>query len=166
MELAKEIWKDSWADWLPVVAGSIQGYAQTNAISPTPPSGWAAQIVLAFPIFEGGLRTAQVKERRALATEAEASLEGVVRQARSEVRVSFEAMRYAYSGYDAARRGALSATKTLELANLAYRAGATSNLDVIDAERRARDATTTAVIAEDAVRQANLDLLSAAGRFP
>jgi outer membrane protein TolC len=54
----------------------------------------------------------------------------------------------------------------LELANQAYRAGATSNLELIDAERRARDAATTAVIAEDAVRQANLDLLSAAGRFP
>jgi outer membrane protein TolC len=75
-------------------------------------------------------------------------------------------MRFSYAGYDAARLGAESATKALELATLAYRAGATSNLDVIDAERRARDAATTAVIAEDAVRQANLDLLSAAGRFP
>jgi len=166
MELATDVWKDSWADWMPVVAGTLQGYAQTNAVTPTPPSGWTAQLVLAFPIFEGGLRMGQVKERRALAREAEEALDGVVRQARSEVRVSFEAMRYAYAGYDAARRGALSATATLELATLAYRAGATSNLDVIDAERRARDAATTAVIAEDAVRQANLDLLSAAGRFP
>jgi outer membrane protein TolC len=90
----------------------------------------------------------------------------VLRQARSDVRVSFHAMRYSYAAYEAARRGAESAVVTLDLANQAYRAGATSNLDVIDAERRARDAATTAVIAEDAVRQANLDLLSAAGRFP
>lgn len=101
-----------------------------------------------------------------MAREAEEALRGVLRQARSEVRISFEVMRLAYAGYEAARQGAASAASTLDLATAAYRAGATSNLDVIDAERRARDAATTAVIAEDAVRQANLDLLSAAGRFP
>lgn len=55
---------------------------------------------------------------------------------------------------------------TLSLANLAYSAGATTNLEVIDAERRARDAETQAVIAEDNARQARLDPLSASGRFP
>jgi outer membrane protein TolC len=164
--LAGAIWDDSWSDWLPVLAGTFQGYVMTNAVDPTPPSGWVAQLVLSFPLFEGGLRPAQSKERGALAREAEEALQGLLRQARSEVRVSFDAMRFSYAGYDAARRGAESAAKTLELATMAYRAGATSNLDVIDAERRARDAATTAVIAEDAVRQANLDLLSAAGRFP
>jgi outer membrane protein TolC len=164
--LAGAIWDDSWSDWLPVLAGTFQGYVMTNAVDPTPPSGWVAQLVLSFPLFEGGLRPAQSKERGALAREAEEALQGLLRQARSEVRVSFDAMRFSYAGYDAARRGAESAAKALELATMAYRAGATSNLDVIDAERRARDAATTAVIAEDAVRQANLDLLSAAGRFP
>jgi len=164
--LAGAIWNDSWSDWMPVLAGTIQGYVQTNVVAPTPPSGWVSLFVLSFPLFEGGLRPAQSKERGALAREAEEALQGVLRQARSEVRVSFEVMRFAYAGYEAARRGAESATATLDLAAMAYRAGATSNLDVIDAERRARDAATTAVIAEDAVRQANLDLLSAAGRFP
>jgi outer membrane protein TolC len=164
--LAEAVWKDSWSDWLPVVTGGIQGYVQTNAVDPTPPSGWVAQFLLTFPVFEGGLRPAQSKERGALAREADEALQGVVRQARSEVRLSFETTRYAYAGYDAARRGAESAVAALELANQAYRAGATSNLELIDAERRARDAATTAVIAEDAVRQANLDLLAAAGRFP
>ena len=48
----------------------------------------------------------------------------------------------------------------------AYRAGISNNLAVIDAERRARDATTAATQAEDAARQARLELLIAAGRFP
>ncbi len=165
-ELARAVWKDSWSDYLPVITGGIQGYVQTNATDPTPPSGWVAQFLLTFPIFQGGLRPAQAKERGALFQEAEESLQGLVRQARSEVRLSFETMKYAYAGYDAARSGAETAVAALDLANQAYRAGATSNLEVIDAERRARDAGTTAVIAEDAVRQANLDLLSAAGRFP
>lgn len=165
-DLARAVWKDSWADWMPTVAAAIQGYAQTNAVDPTPPSGWVATFIASFPLFEGGLRPAQAQERRALAVEADESLKGIVRQARSEVRLSFETLRYAYAGYEAARNGASSASTALDLANQAYRAGATSNLDVIDAERRARDAALTAVIAEDAVRQANLDLLSSAGRFP
>ena len=45
-------------------------------------------------------------------------------------------------------------------------AGATTNLEVIDAERSARDAESAATIAEDAVRRARLDLLVALGRFP
>jgi len=52
------------------------------------------------------------------------------------------------------------------LADRAYQAGATGNLEVIDAQRRARDAETDAAVAEDAVRQARLDLLSATGHFP
>ena len=40
------------------------------------------------------------------------------------------------------------------------------NLELIDAQRRARDAETLAVIAEDNQRQAAIDLLSASGRFP
>ncbi|MEI7703687.1 MAG: TolC family protein [Deltaproteobacteria bacterium] len=165
-DLARATWQDSWSDWLPTVTGGFQGYVQTNAVDPTPPSGWVATFLLAFPVYEGGLRPGQAKERNALSVEADESLAGLIRQARSEVRLSFESMRYAYAGYDAARKGATSAAIALDLANQAWRAGATSNLEVIDAERRARDAATTAVIAEDAVRQANLDLLSAAGRFP
>jgi outer membrane protein TolC len=67
---------------------------------------------------------------------------------------------------DQAERSAAFARTALELANEAYRAGATSNLEVIDAERQARDAETQAAIAENAARQARLDVLVAAGRFP
>ena len=49
---------------------------------------------------------------------------------------------------------------------MAFREGATTNIEVIDAQRRARDAETTAAIAEDAVRRARLELLVATGRFP
>jgi outer membrane protein TolC len=44
--------------------------------------------------------------------------------------------------------------------------GATTNLEVIDAQRSARDAETRRALAEDAVQRAKLDLLVALGRFP
>jgi outer membrane protein TolC len=49
---------------------------------------------------------------------------------------------------------------------LAYREGATNDLEVVDAERRARDADVAALSAEDTARQARIDLLAASGRFP
>ena len=54
----------------------------------------------------------------------------------------------------------------LMIATMAYKAGATTNLEVIDAARSARDADTAAAQAEDLSRQARLDLLVASGRFP
>ena len=87
-------------------------------------------------------------------------------QARSEVRAAFESLTRADAGLASATTAAKLAAEALKLANVAYQAGATTNIEVIDAERRARDAETSAVIAEDGARQARLDLLAASGRFP
>jgi outer membrane protein TolC len=92
--------------------------------------------------------------------------EETLRQARSDVRVAFEEIQRADIALDQARQSASFAKHALELADIAYRAGATTNLEVIDAERQARDAEDQAAIAEDAARQARLDLLAASGRFP
>ena len=58
------------------------------------------------------------------------------------------------------------AAEVLKITDLAFRAGATTNIELIDAQRRARDADTAAALAEDRVRQSRLDLLVALGRFP
>jgi outer membrane protein TolC len=89
-----------------------------------------------------------------------------VRQARSDVRLAFESVKRAEASLAAAGNAARLAKSALELATLAYRAGATTNIEVVDAERRARDAETAAAVAEDNARQARVDLLAATGRFP
>jgi outer membrane protein TolC len=65
-----------------------------------------------------------------------------------------------------ARRAAEQANEVVRITDIAFREGATTNIEVIDAQRRARDAETAAAIAEDAVRRARLELLVAAGGFP
>ena len=69
-------------------------------------------------------------------------------------------------GARAAREAATLAKRAYDLAVVAYKAGATSNLEVIDAARQARDADSAAAIASDVARRARLDLLVASGRFP
>lgn len=163
---ADRVYQDSWTDWLPTLTAAFQPFFQDPATLTQPRQGWQAQLILSFPIFEGGLRPAQAKERKALAAEAQVELEGLTRQARSDVRTAFETLAHSRSALDSARRGSTSARAAVGLATKAYQAGAVDNLSVIDAEQRARVADVSAVIAEDAVRQAVLDLLAAGGRFP
>jgi outer membrane protein TolC len=53
-----------------------------------------------------------------------------------------------------------------DITNISFRAGAATNIEVIDAGRTARDNDNAVAIAEDTLRRAHLDLLVALGRFP
>ncbi len=164
--LAEKTRKDSWADYTPVLSGQFQPFFQHPATLTMPETGWQAMLVLSFPLIEGGLRRGQLRERDAIVAEARAQYDGLLRQTRSDIRVAVEEIRRADEAMRSSNAAAELAHQALELANLAYHAGATTNIEVIDAERRARDADSAVVIAEDTVRQARLDLLVAAGQFP
>ena len=82
------------------------------------------------------------------------------------MRAAFEEVRRADEALKASTASSEVAKQALDLSNKAYAAGATSNLELIDAERRTRDAETQTAVAEDAARQARVDLLAASGRFP
>jgi len=166
VSLNRAIARDSWADLLPVVTGTFTPFTQNPATVVNPQLGWQAQVILAWPLFDGGARYGARRERISLAKEAEAQLEATLRQARSDVRAAFESVQRADEALVAAREAARLANEARDLATLAYRAGAVTNIEVIDAERRARDADTNAALAEDNSRQARLDLLAASGRFP
>ena len=163
---ARKVERDSYADYLPLLSAVLQPFLQTPATPTVPLSGWQAQLVLSIPLFDGGARYGLRKERSALLAEAKEQVEGLLRQARSDVRTAFEALRRADEGLGSARQASKLAPDALDMTMLAYREGATNDLDVIDAERRARDADTAALSAEDTSRQARIDLLAASGRFP
>jgi outer membrane protein TolC len=124
------------------------------------------QLVLTLPFYDGGLRYGQQKQRVAEEHEADLVLEATLRQARSETRSAFDTLRHADLAMNAAREGARLANDALKLAELAYHTGVSTNLELVDAQRRARDADTASAVAEDTARQARLDLLAASGAFP
>jgi outer membrane protein TolC len=64
------------------------------------------------------------------------------------------------------RQAAESAAEALRITEIAYKAGATTNLEVVQAQQTARTAEIVSAQAEDRLRQARLDLLVALGRFP
>lgn len=156
----------SWADWLPSLLLTAQETSTTVAVAPTPHAGWQVQFVLSLPIFEGGLRVGQLRERRALEREARTTLDATLRQARSDVRVAVAAVQHQEASLAAARRAAEQARTVLALTGRAFEAGATNSLDLATAQQQSRDADLAMVVGEDAVRQARLDLLAALGLFP
>ena len=66
----------------------------------------------------------------------------------------------------ATRQAAESAIEALRITEIAYRAGATTNIEVVQAQQTARNAEIEAAVAEDRLRQARLDLLVTLGQFP
>ncbi len=163
---AAHVERDGWTDYVPLLSVGFEPFYQNPPSLIYPTTGWQLQALLTIPLYDGGLRYGLRRERTALTAEARIGLDATERQASSEVRVAFDEVRSADAALKAATDGAAAANRALDLANLAYKAGATTNLDVIDAERQARDAATQATIAEDAARQARLDLLAASGKFP
>jgi outer membrane protein TolC len=166
VQTAERALHDDWADYAPSLLGYAQPFYQTPATLTQPRFGWQVQLALSIPIFDGGLRGGLSAERQAIAASARESAVGAVRQVRSDLRVAQETVSRAESAAVAARESARLAQTSVELATIAYKGGASTNLEVIDAERRARDAATAAAVADDAVRQAKFDQLVAGGRFP
>jgi outer membrane protein TolC len=155
---AKTVVDDAWLDYVPLLVGQVQPF-YTNPATISQPS-----LTVAF--YDGGYSSAKHDEQHAAVAASRAQYTALIRQAKSEVRLAFAVVERADAALAAANQAAQLAGQALEMATLAYKAGATSDLEVIDAERRARDAETAAVIAEDNARRARVDLLAATGKLP
>jgi outer membrane protein TolC len=163
---AMRVASDAWKSNLP--SASAQFTPQWLA-----PSGlfanarsWQASVVVDLPIFDSGGRRAVTRERAALVDVVRAERENAERQALSEVRTAREAIGSGERALEFARAAAAQAAEVVRITDAAFREGATTNIELLDAQRRARDADTATAVTEDAVRQARLELLIATGRFP
>lgn len=163
---AAHLVRDSWTDFMPqLVAMFLPAYQDPSTVL-QPRYSWTFELVLTWSIYDGGMRYGLLKERRAGRDDARLQLDLAMLQTKSELIVGFEALKRAEAALSEAKAAAALANQAVQIADLSYRAGATTNLELIDAQRRARDAETTAVIADDNAQRTRLDLQTAAGRFP
>jgi outer membrane protein TolC len=132
----------------------------------SPANSWRLLLQLNAPIFDAGLRAGVKVQRQAALDGASATLQAGITQASSQVRTAREAVASGVRSLGASRTAADQAQQVVNIVNVSFRAGASTNIEVIDAERSARDADTAVAIAEDTLRRARLDLLMALGRFP
>jgi outer membrane protein TolC len=162
---ADRVVSDAWKSWLPTVSASFTPRYVTPAGLFELSKTWRAFFWLDVPIFDATLRP----DKRVRIADREAArlrLDALTLEARSEVRVAQDAVRSSERIAASMRQAAESADEALRITEIAYRAGATTNIEVVQAQQAARTGEIEAAVAEDRLRQARLDLLVAMGRFP
>ena len=165
-QAAERIVNDSSKDWWPTLDAVFQPSATYPSQFFLPANSWRFLLQANVPIFDSGQRAAVTVQREAAVEQARATLSGAVTQANAQVRAAREAIASGERSLASARASADQAEQVVRITNVSFRAGAATNIEVIDAERTARDADTAVAVAEDTLRRARLELLTAAGRFP
>jgi outer membrane protein TolC len=130
------------------------------------PDSWRLLLQASVPVFDSGTRAWSKTIRQAALNITQANLAGALSEASSQVRAAREAAASGERALASAQSAADQAQQVVNIVNVSFRAGAATNIEVIDAERSARDADTAVAAAEDTLRRARLDLLLALGRFP
>jgi outer membrane protein TolC len=165
-EAADRVVRDSWRDWVPTVDAQFNPQYITPAGLFQPSGTWRVVIAGNIPVLDGGFRRGLRRQREAALESARVTVDDAALRARSEVRQAQVALEHFDRGLEKSRTAAQISGEVLRISDIAFRAGATTNIELVLAQRRARDADTVVTQAEDRVRQARLDLLVALGRFP
>jgi outer membrane protein len=163
---AERVYGDSWRDWVPTATASFEPQALTPSNIFQPSGTWRGFLSVSVPIFDAGERRVAKRQRELTVGTARIRLTDVELRARSELRTAQASLASAERAIVHARLAAQHAAEVLKITDIAFRAGATTNIELIDAQRRSRDADTSAALAEDVARQARFDLMVALGRFP
>jgi outer membrane protein TolC len=163
---AERVLRDSSKDYFPYLEGVFLPQTTYPAQFFVPANSWRFQLQMSVPLFDSGQRKGVRAEREAALNIARATFLGAITQAAAEIRAAREAVQSAERGLASARAAADQAQQVVNIVNISFRAGAATNIEVIDAERRARDSDTAVAVAEDTLRRARLELLTALGRFP
>jgi len=165
LEAWDRVVSDAWKSWLPTATAAFSPRYVTPAGLFEPSKSWRALFALQIPIFDGTLgadKRLKVAERDS----ARIRLDALELEARSELRVAQDAVLRVDRLVAASREASQNALEALRITEIAYRAGATTNIEVVQAQQTARNAEIETAVAEDRLRQARLDLLVALGQFP
>jgi outer membrane protein TolC len=163
---AERVLADSSKDWWPMATASFDPVYIAPAGLFQPSNSWRLGVNVIQPIFDGGQRRAAKSLRDVSVQQSKLAMTDLQIRARSEVRLAQESLRSLQYIWQTARQAVEQSNEVLRITTSAFEVGATTNIEVIDAQRASRDAETAAALAEDAVRRAHLELLVAMGRFP
>ncbi|MGD9904362.1 MAG: TolC family protein [Vicinamibacterales bacterium] len=166
IDVAGRVLADSWKDWVPTVRASFDPQFITPAGLFQPSGTWRAVLAASIPIFDGGQRRARKAGREVELSLARVELKDAELRAKSGERAARVSIDAEARSLERAREAAGHAAEVLRITDIAFRAGATTNIELIDAQRQSRDAETAVRQAEDRARLARLALLVALGRFP
>jgi outer membrane protein len=125
---------------------------------------WNAQVTLTWPIFQGMLVPAQVREAEANLVVARSQRDAIVQQLRLEVEQARLAVRSAKASLAAVEEALVNAKERLRLAEGRYQTGAGSIIELADAQIAEATAANQKVGADYSLSAARAQLLKALGR--
>jgi outer membrane protein TolC len=163
---AQNVMRGSSKDWWPTVSLAFDPQYLTPSGLFQPSKSWRLSLQLSQTLYNGGERAGVQLERRANAQAADFSLAQGQLQAQAEIRNARAAVESYERALSSAGLAAEQANEVLKITIIAFDAGATTNIEVVEAQRSARDAESAFAQAADALRLAQFDLLVALGRFP
>jgi outer membrane protein len=125
---------------------------------------WNAQATLTWPLFQGMLVPAQVREAEANLVVVRAQRDATMQQLRLEVEQARVAVRAAKASLSAVEEALTNAKERLRLAEGRYQTGAGSVIELGDAQIAMANAAAQRVTADYALATARAQLLKALGR--
>jgi len=165
VDAANRVARDAWRAWLPTGNFSFTPLYVNPKGGFQPAKTWQAVFQLQVPIYDATIAPA----RRAKYTDLESArlrFENVKVEARAEQRLAEETVKRREQMVASSRISSDAATEALRISQIAYEAGATSNIEVVQAQQAARNNEIALAVSEDRLRQSRLDLLVSHGLFP
>jgi multidrug efflux system outer membrane protein len=147
---------------------SLTGYLGSESASlgdlfSGPARIWQLAFALAQPIFQGGRLRAEIETVQARERQALAQYQKTLQESFREVREALIRQDRSRAAFDAEGERVVALTDAVRLARIRYKAGRSSQLEVIDAERNLLQAQLNRIEALRAQRAAVADLVKALG---
>jgi outer membrane protein TolC len=132
LKIAETLKQDSWFRFLPTL--SLTGMYSLSDVKGFTDEyhRWNLGLTLAIPLYDGGLRCAQLEEASSRIRLARFEIEDKQRAIKSEIRQLWLKMEMAEANLKKARRALDLATQQASLSKTSFKAGLTSNLEMLD----------------------------------
>jgi outer membrane protein TolC len=130
------VYSDSWKDRLP----SLNAAFTPSLLEPpglfAKALSWRAQVLFALPIFDSGLRAGEKAQRLADLNTIKFERANLEREAASEIRIARDAVASTTRAFAQAQQAADRANQVVQITDIAFREGASTNIEVLDASAR------------------------------
>jgi len=165
LDLAEKSDKATWYKYAPTVAFLARYQAQNAAGFSGDTDSWLAGLSLNWTLWDGGLREAEKREAAAKVAENQAMLRAAENKARDEVRRALLDLKSAEANRIKAEEQVKLARETVTLVTAGYEAGASTYLEVLDANTALQGAELSHINESLNADLAVLRLTKAAGLF-
>ena len=156
---ARQRTESARASRLPTLDLSTSLFAVTTDPDLARAASWSISAVLTVPIWEGGLRTAQIKERQAQELDAVAAAEEVKRTARFEMSRSRRAVGVAAALVEVATESRALAERLDTMTRRSFEIGRATSLELVQSAVALRQAELALALRQFELMQARLDAL-------